>query len=176
MPDRFQISNVKDKAENPGLETLVTGLSEIAPSSLQPDYDEAELGWLLRQANRVKHAGVLQKVAVRNVKQELQGWFIYYLQPNGESKVLQLVARRNTLDEVFDYLCQHALQGGAISLGGRVEPKHLPMLAAHHCFFTSGTPWFQVHSRNRDLLQAILCGDALLTKLDGEWCTSFRGE
>ncbi len=175
MPYRFQFSPPQATADKLDVQTMLDGIAECAAGDLlRPDYDEAALAWLLARAQRIKSAGSLQQIALRNARRELLGWYLYYLRPSGESPVLQLAARRNAFTEVFDHLCQHAWQRGAVSLSGRVEPKYLPLLTERHCAFTSGNPWLQAHSHDPELLQAILSGNAFLTSLEGEWCTSYR--
>jgi hypothetical protein len=175
MPHRFQFSPLSIEAAKLDVQTLLTGIAECSAGDLlRPDYDEVALAWLLARARRIQPTGSLQQIAVRNRGRELLGWYLYYLRPGGESRVLQLAARRNAFTEVFDHLCQHAWQRGAVSLSGRVEPKYLPLLTEHHCAFSSGSPWLQAHSHNPELLQAVLSGNAFLTSLEGEWCTSYR--
>lgn len=175
MPHRFKLATPQCETAQLDVATLLAGLADCANSDLlRPDYDAASLAWFLARAQNIRQTGELQQVAVRNAKRELLGWYLYYLQPGGASRVLQLVARRNAWGEVFEQLCQHARQRGAVSLSGRVEPKYLPLLSEHYCDFTSGNPWFQVHSHQPELLQAVLSGKAFLTRLEGEWCTSYR--
>ncbi len=176
MPYRFSLPSSAAATLPLDAELLAAGLEQCTASdALRPAYSLDALAWLLRRAARIQQFGELQQVAVRNARGELLGWYLYYLRPAGESRVLQLAARRHALPEIFDHLCQHAWQRGAVALNGRVEPKYLSVLADRHCCFTSGKPWFQVHSHNAEVLQALLSGDAFLTSLDGEWCTSIRG-
>ena len=175
MPHRFQLTLPSVETAKLDVQTWLNGLAECtADDLLRPAYDEAALTWLLARAQIIHSAGSLQQIAVRNTRRKLLGWYLYYLRPGGESRVLQLAARHNAFLEVFDHLCQHAWQRGAVSISGRVEPKYLPQLTERHCTFTSGNPWLQVHTHNPELLQAILSGNAFLTSLEGEWCTSYR--
>jgi hypothetical protein len=175
MPYRYSIAPVPLDTANLTLEALHDNVRECsADDSLRPDYDIAGLGWLLDRAARIRQSGDLQTACVLERGDRL-GWYMYYLRPGGESRVLQVGARRHAFHQVFDHMCRHAWERGAIALTGRIEPKYVAVLAERQCSFSGGDPWLQIQSRDKDLLQTILSGDAFLTDLEGEWCTSFRG-
>ena len=56
---------------------------------------------------------------------------------------------------------------------GRFSPKHWPLLEAKHCVLGWDSSWTTVHSRHQEILHAITRGDALLSRLDGEYWMTF---
>lgn len=150
-------------------ECLCSGLAEFASDRvLRPRYCAHSIRWLLEITSRRKHHGALQKVAVSSQDGRLLGWFIYHLNPGDVSDVLQVYAHRSSIGLVLDRLFSHAMQGGALALSGRMEPKFVDILSDRHCFFSLRSSWFIAHSRRQDILDAINAGDAFLTRLEGE--------
>lgn len=177
-PRRFRVAAPKSSAMGGAsldAETLLRTLTQIAAkASFKPDYDERAVSWLLSRAARVKLPGELQQVAVRGAGHKVIGWYLYYLNPGGVSDALQVAAQRDSIGEVFDHLFHHAWERGSIAVTGRVEPNQMDVLADKKCNFSFAEPWVLVHSRDPELLKAVYEGDAFLTRLEGEWCTSFR--
>lgn len=156
-------------------ETLALYLSELAKQKkLRPDYDTRTMDWLLRRASQLSTSGTLQKVLVKAGK-IVAGWYIYYVNPNGLSEVVQLCAKDRFADGVVEHLFYDAWQQGASVLIGRPDEKMLPSLSKKHCvLYSSPRQWMMVHSRRPELANAFLCGDAFFSRLDGEWCLHFR--
>jgi hypothetical protein len=157
------------------LETLLASLSEFSGArALWPEYNDRALGWLLKTIARKTQWGDLRKLAIYSAKGDLLGWYIYHLKPGGTSNVLQIMAKKTAIEEVLDHLFYDAWQHGSLAVTGRSEPYFMPAFADKRCLFSCGTPWVLLHSHDRDLLQSIQQGDALLSKLEGEWCMRFR--
>lgn len=145
--------------------------------SLQPEYDECSLQWLLERAAGKKRYGTLQKVGVRNGAGDLIGWYIYYLNPQGSGRVLQIAAKQNASHEVLDSLFYHAWRRGGTALRGWLEPRLITTLAAKpHLSYDLSKYWMLVHARDRELQFEIHRGNAFLTQLEGEWVMGFHGE
>jgi hypothetical protein len=140
--------------------------------ALVPKYDGASLRWLLRVLADKTSSGDLQQVAVRDSRGRLLGWYLYYLRPGRAGEVLQIGGPPQHAAATFDHLLAHAHARGAVALSGRLEPPLVPVLAARRCLFRAGASWMLVHSSNRDLVDAIHRGDALLSPLEGEWWMS----
>jgi hypothetical protein len=156
-------------------ETLLACISQFSASySLHPEYDKLSLAWLLRRAERINHRGELRKLALCDDSGAIVGWYLYYLKRDGASEVLQLCARKNYIDATLDHLLHQAWSNGSELISGRLEPQLLPALSSRECYLNCGPPWVMIHTRDPEILQAINRGDALLTKLEGEWCTSYR--
>jgi hypothetical protein len=175
MPHRFHFPHPDLTATELDDETLLACISQFSASySLHPVYDEVSLPWMIRRAGKYRSFGELQKIALRNVDGELTGWYLYYLMPGAASEVLQLCAQRNTMSEVLDHLFHHAWINGSQIITGRLEPQLMQALSEKECYFNCGPPWVLMHTRDQEILQAIDRGDAFLSKLEGEWCTSYR--
>jgi hypothetical protein len=157
-------------------EDLLRGISGFPrQSGLRPQYDEYSLNWLLDVLGRKTALGKLQKMAVRNANQELIGWYLYYLKPGGVSRVLQVIARPGSFENVLRHLFYHAWRRGVVALVGRVEPHHLRDLSANHCMLNCSS-WMLLHARRPELLEALHRDDAFFTPLEGEFWISIDGE
>jgi hypothetical protein len=155
--------------------TIVGHVKALAGTrSLIPDYEVGALRWQFDVLARKPGAGTLQMVALRNARQEIAGWYIYYLCPGQTSEVVQITGTARSLPAVFDHLAAHAYQGGAVALAGRLDPVLLPVCAARRCWLRAGRSWMLLHAENPELTDAITRGDACLSPLDGEWWMSAR--
>jgi hypothetical protein len=150
-------------------------------TALRPEYDCASLKWLLEMAEQKASSGDLRKVLVRNADNEVIGWYLYYFRrrsglskQRGSCEVLQIVSRPDRLSQVLENLLYDAWREGALDVSGRMEPGFLDALRAKHCLFHGRGSPVLVHSRRRELVDAVRCGDAFLTRLDGEWWMSFH--
>jgi hypothetical protein len=157
-----------------GDDTLLDCLARHAGDrALRPVYDRSSIRWLLELLARKRDRGALQKVALRDRQGEITGWYVYYLKPGGIGEVVHIGARRGSMGDVVDHLFEHALRRGSIAVSGQMDPAVFPTLSAKDCIFHhDGASWFLVHSRHSEVIQAIDRGDALLSRLEGEWCIS----
>jgi hypothetical protein len=142
--------------------------------SLRPVYDEQSLNWILRRAEELRRNGRLQKILVKTEEQDIAGWYIYYAKPGAISQVVQLYAKPSFANAVLDHLFHHAESQGAAAVGGRMEPSLMQAFSERHCLFHCGPAWALVYSPRPDLLHALDQGDALFSRLEGEWCLHFR--
>lgn len=141
--------------------------------ALRPEYDEASLRWLLDQlvANRTR--GELHSVALRGADGALVGWYLYYAKAGGVGQVVHVAARRDRAGDVLQALSHHASRQGLAALEGRLEPALLPALGAAGALLARDGPWVLIHSHRPELSAAVHRGDALLSRLDGEWWMCF---
>lgn len=158
--------------------TFQACLAELALTrSLWPEYDEHSLKWLLEILRQKTHLGAFRGVLVRNAGGDAVGTYLYYVNPGGVSEVVQVLARPDSAPEVLDHLAWDAWQHGALALSGQLDPALMQALSDRYCRFRldadSAGVW--IHAKAPGLLQAILSGDALLTRLECEWWISFRG-
>src|SRR5436309_7238725 len=155
-------------------ETLFTCLSEcMGDWALRPEYDDRSLTWLLEVlAEKSKH-GVLHPILVRNDGGERIGWYLYYQNPGGLGEVIQIGAKKAWTRQVLTHLFHHAWRHGVAALSGRLEPSLIQELSEHFCFFHHRDLWVLAHSRNAEIVQTILRGEAYLTRLEGEWALRF---
>src|SRR6185436_1338660 len=138
-------------------------------AALRPQYDARTLGWLLGQAARKTQHGSLRARGVRDGARGLIGWFLYYLQPDGVSEVLQIAALEGSFDRVLQRLLADAWRQGSVAVRGRVETRYAAELSQRHCWFRREGTWTLAHSRDPELIAAIQAGDAFLSRLEGEW-------
>jgi len=85
------------------------------------------------------------------------------------AEVLQLVARKDARAPVFDALLWDAWSTGATMVAGRLEPSMVREMSARHCYFRQADYWTLAHTKDSEILDAILSGNALLSRLEGEW-------
>jgi hypothetical protein len=158
-------------SEDLGVDVLLRAMSESSDErALRPEYDRASLTWLLDLLASRPDRGRLLRVAVRDDRGDLAGWYLYYLNPGGISEVVQIGARRHSMGGVLDHLFQHARRGGSAAVSGQLEPDEFQAFAARGCVFHhDGLSWFLFHSPHADVAAAIHRGDARLTRLEGEW-------
>jgi hypothetical protein len=136
---------------------------------LRPDYDESFLAWLFQEMAAVKSRGELVKRLVRDRKGRVLGWYVTYLQRHGLSQVMQLAARERDAQAVLDHLLHDAQQAEVAVLVGQYEPALMEPLRdgrRHYFLHLSGN--FLVHSRRPEILDPILLGQAMLTRMEGE--------
>ncbi len=146
----------------------------IRSRSLHPEYQQSTVDWLLQALAQKSGRGDFHRILVRNSQREAVGWYLYYVTPGAIAAAVQLGAREGCTELVFDHLCRHAREHGAIAVSGQVDPAFFHTLASRDCVFHhDGGSMFLIHSRNPEILQAIHRGDAFLTRLEGEWWISF---
>ena len=150
-------------------ETLVSVLPTLTSERrLAPTYDERFARWLLWTLEQSVARGELRVRLVSNRKARPAGLFVYYRLAGGCSQVICLVGRPDSLGTVIGALFADALQGGASSIAGRLEPQVADALAGRR-FVLRHTGEALVHARDAELGRSILAGDAWLTRLEGEY-------
>jgi hypothetical protein len=149
---------------------LVEHLGEVARNvRLRPAYDEQFAEWLLREVAAVRSRGILVKRLVRTSDGRVRGWYVYYRVPGGISQVLQVAADERDAGEVLDHLLRDAYDGRSAALQGRLESHIREPLSQRRALFHQSGYLALIHARDRELLHAIQGGQALLTRLEGEW-------
>ena len=167
-PRRFPGPVAGHTAENLDLETLVTSLPTVCRERpLRPAYDARSLTWLLEVMSAANHPKPLRKLLVRNAQQEVVGWFLYFLERGGESHVVQMAACKRSAEAVLQVLLADAWSQGSVGLSGRLDAGFVGPLTSQGCALSHG-PWMMVHSKHADVLDAILSGEAFLSRLEGE--------
>jgi hypothetical protein len=148
------------------------GLDDLARlRALRPGYDAAALRWLNALLDRRRGLGTLRRMVVRDREGKAAGWFVYYLRRGGVSEVVQLASDPGATGEVLDHLFEDARQGGSVAVRGALDPPHFTALVKKGCVFHhDGDRWFVFHSRRPGVIDAILRGDAFISRLEGEWC------
>jgi hypothetical protein len=144
--------------------------------ALRPAYEPESFAWLLRMTASKKVHGELRKVLVRDAAGAALGWYLYYLQPGGVSRLVQLAAADGAAGLLLDHLFFDARSRGAAAVSGRMDPALPRELSDHHCRFVCHSRGVLIHSRDDALLQAVHRGDAFLSRLDGEWWMRFGSD
>lgn len=177
---RYWLSDASDTVveHEPPVETLLWCVRHLAGNrALQPEYQLEHFRWLLAQADEKKIHGSLRKGVVRDSGGQIIGWYLYYARPGAVAQVLQFGGRPKSVPRILDRLFLQAWKDGAVAVSGELEPRYARQLAGSRCVFTWPGFWpgclVLAHSGNRDLLNAIHQGDALLTRLEGEWWARF---
>jgi len=160
-------------------QAVVEHLPQIAGRlRLQPAYDAPYVDWLLGELGRLQELGPVVSgqpprgaPVARLVLDESRvlGWYVYYLRPGGACRVLQVAARAADVGAVLDHLFDDARSRGAAAVYGRIEPRLLEPLHDRHAVLSFGQGRMIIHSRSPEITAAVLAGDALLTRLEGEW-------
>jgi hypothetical protein len=157
---------------------MLEQLPEMAEGlRLVPDYDVEYLTWLFAELGRVGHERVfLNRVARGPLVAELVtrdrkviGWYVTQLRPGGLCRVLQLAAQRRSTGAVLDRLARRADELGATGIYGRLEPRLVGPLSERRTLLHFSRGWLLAHARHEEVVDSILRGEALLTRLDGEW-------
>jgi hypothetical protein len=170
LPGPFRSSPSSLRAETLDPETLLNCLAELScKRSLRPRYDSRSLHWLLDILDQKMTSAALHKIALRDAKDRIAGWYLCHHHPEGVSEVLQMGSRPDSVAEVLDHLFDHAWRGGMAAVAGQLDPLFTEALAAKNCFFHAGGSWLLIHSKNPHVLEAIHRGDAFLSRLEGEW-------
>jgi hypothetical protein len=173
-PFRLPASDLEARELTP--ELLLEGLKMLKRQQLLlPDYDTDSLGWLLDMAGRKREFGPLVGHALYR-KAALVGWYLYY--PNGGkwAQVLQVMARPGQTRAVLEHLLADAWGRGSAAVMGRVHPMQMSDLVALKCVFLNRNTYTQIHTRDEELRDALLRGEGLLTRLEGEWWTRFQND
>ena len=144
---------------------------------LRPAYeDERGVAWLLDELARVKSRGTPVARLVRTTDGRVRGWFVYYLRPGGIAQVLQVAGSDYDVGHVLDALLADASARGASAVQGRVEGHVFERLAQRRCLLHASGYLPLIHGRDPELLYAVQSGQALLTRLEGEWWTGHHLE
>jgi hypothetical protein len=143
---------------------------------VRADYDLPYLDWLFQELNREQptlwergvRRGKLWAEAVYKDDRGL-GWYVCQLRTGRLCRVLQIAAAPGNVDLVLTQLLHGASARGAAGLYGRVEPRLVGPLSAGGNFLRFSEGRLLVNARESELCNAVIRGDTLLTRLDGEW-------
>lgn len=167
--ERFELrpSGLHDEPLAPAdLVEAVATLREDA--RLRPDYDEAHAAWLLEEMGRIRSRGTLRGRRLRTDGGELAGWYVYYRNRGGVSRVFGLDARPKHLGAVLDHLFADADAGGAAAVLGRMEPRLRRPMAERGALVHNAGSLLMIHARDRSLMDDALLGRVAFSRLEGE--------
>jgi GNAT superfamily N-acetyltransferase len=135
---------------------------------LRPAYDDVYLSWLFPTMEAVDLGDHLVRRLVLAEDGRPAGAYIMYVSVHGKAYVMQIAAAAEDIGLVLDHLMHDAATQGAVDIRGRVEPYLLPHLRMRRCRFVR-EDWVGVQARDPALVSAVLSGQALVTRVDGEW-------
>jgi hypothetical protein len=134
---------------------------------MRPDYDEKFLSWLFHEMTEVRSRGELVKRLVYAPGGRVLGWYVSYLQPGGVSHVMQIGAKDRDVEAVIDHLFHDAQRSGVAFLTGQLEPQLFEPLTSRRCLLHPVVN-FLIHSRNPEILDAVLAEQAMISRMEGE--------
>jgi len=144
---------------------------------LRPAYDRSSFEWLLSQAARARRNGDLRMATVHTPDGSFCGWYICYTRPRGAGTLLQIgVRRRDQFDAVLRTFFQEAWEQGCAFAKGQALPNFLVNLSKEYCLFRMAMTSTLFHTRDSQLKETILSGQAALSRLDGECWLRFAVE
>ena len=148
-----------------------------ARDPLRPAYDQLSFAWLLAQAARVRCNGELRMATVHTPDGDLCGWYICHAQRRGAASLLQIgVRRRDQFDAVLRAFFRDAWEQGCSFAKGQALPHFLVNLSREYCLFRMANTSTLFHTRDGELKETILSGQAALSRLDGECWLRFAVE
>jgi hypothetical protein len=160
-----------------GVEEFAAAIPQLCTRYIiRPVWDGELLNWLLQQASSKGRYGPMAMRLVKGRRGETVGGYIYYGKPGGIAFALQLFAEPHAERLVVNNLLSHVAARGFAAVRGRVQPEFLDALVRQHAmmFRRSATV---VHTRDKELLAALLGGNALITGLAAEaWTQLIGGE
>lgn len=138
--------------------------------ALLPAYDVESLTWLFGVLGEVDPAlGPIVLRLVRDASGRPVGAYAMFVRPSGPAQVLQVAAAPADAGFVLDHLAQDAASQGALEVRGRVEPHLFTHLRRRKVLLAPDHYWAIMQTDDVAVSQAVLSGQALMTRLEGEW-------
>ena len=97
-------------------------------------------------------------------------------QVGGISQTLQVSARAGQENAVLAHLFADADAQGSLALQGRMEPRLFEPLLGLSTSLQPASSRALVHARSSELSVALFSGNAMLSRLEGEWWCGFHTE
>ena len=144
----------------------------VRVSALRVEYDEQTLRWVLDRARHRRVEDEFRSAVIRN-NRRIIGWYLFHVDRSGLAQVLQIAADHAGIADVLDHLFYQAGEHGAVAVTGRLEPRFLQALSDKYCVMHRRGPWVLLNARRAELLHSFECGDAVFSRLDGEWSLGF---
>lgn len=143
--------------------------------ALRPVWERPVLEAMMKHAARKAVHGARVQHTVKNRGDKVIGAYLYYGDPGGIGRVVQIMAEPGQESIVIDCLLRNAYEHGLVAVRGRTQPALLQAMIGKKCAFlhTSSTV---VHSRDPALVEAMTSGGAFLNGLAGEGWTRLIGD
>jgi hypothetical protein len=155
-----------------GQTILACGPAFVPARALRVEYDEATLRWVLERARQRRADDTFCSAVIRNHRRII-GWYLFHVDVTRTAHVLEIVADPAAVGDVLDHLFYQAAESGATSATGRLEPRFLQALSDKYCLLHRRGPWVLLSARRPDLIHSFENGEAVFSRLDGEWSLGF---
>lgn len=168
LPQRsFRLADAAGHREPLTPEAFLACFSEIVgEQELVADYDEAFMGWLLRELDGSWGKENVSAKLVRGSENVLEGWFIYYMDRR-IAHVLEIGGTKRALDDILVHVCQDADEMGAIAVTGRFETT-LREALDDHLYLLRLSGHALLHSKDNEVATAIAIGRGTFMRSLGE--------
>lgn len=178
LADRWRAKPAPPRCERLTADDLCDGLEALSRTwSMHAAPNRRYLAWLFERLGELRSRGMLHAAHLLSGTGAPIGWYVYYLGDDREAQVLQIAAARSREPDVLHALFADADARGAVSMTGRCEPRLLSALEAESAIeLRLGPPYSVLFSEDDDVRASIAEGDALLTRLEGEWWLAFHLE
>jgi hypothetical protein len=159
-------------------ESLLQHLPTVAGRRrLIPRYDLPFLRWQWFEMAQVRSKGALHGSLVRAEDGAVVGWYLYQVVPDGKGHVITVDARRGAETEALAQLFSDAAHRGATLVHARMEPNlHVPIVAERRSWLHSRFDRTLIHASDPAILRAYVLGDAMFTRMEGEFWMGFHLE
>jgi hypothetical protein len=142
---------------------------------LRPAWNQPTLEGMLQHAERkVLHGERVQHI-VRTRAGKPVGLYLYYGNPGGIGRTVQVMAAPGQEAIVVDRLIRNAYDRGLVAIRGRTQPQLLQAMIGKKCAFLHASSTV-VHARDPDILAALTHGQPFLNGLAGEGWTRLIGD
>lgn len=144
---------------------------------LLPRYDLAFLRWQWFEMAQVRSKGELHGSLVRDANGEVVGWYLYQVVSGDKGHIITVDARRGSETEALAQLFSDARAREATLVHGRMEFNlHVPIVAERRSWLHSRFDRTLIHARDGEILRAYALGDAMFTRMEGEFWMGFHLE
>ena len=142
---------------------------------LRPVWDQATLEGMLGHAERKALHGERIQHIVRTRTGKPVGLYLYYGNPGGIGRAVQVMAAPGQESIVIDCLIRNAYERGLVAIRGRTQPQLLQAMIGKKCAFLHASSTV-VHARDPAILAAMTQGQPFLNGLAGEGWTRLIGD
>jgi hypothetical protein len=151
-------------------EAMVDVLERIRPHfQLAPVYDTASAEWAFGALELVDpDLGRPVRRLVRAKDGSPLGFYVAFVARHGKAQVVHLASAPGDSGLLLDHLFADMSRQGAVEVRGRLSAYLLAALARRKASFEASY-WSIFQCEDPELTGAVLKGDVLMTRLEGEW-------
>ena len=152
--------------------TLAVNAAEVGePFELRPAYEDPEFAAWLLDTLRATWGPERVFGSLVTLEERVVGMFVYALKEGRVAEALHVAAAPRDAGVVLDSLFADARSRGLVAVQGRLEAHVHAALMERGCVLHRSGASLLVHADDPDLLDAVLAGRALLTRLEADWWT-----